>query len=164
MNDRITELEAALAEVTRERDIALRIVEGVMRAPERRCVEDAAEGLPLAIDRLERALLGSLLVEPSLLPACERLRGSDFKDATIGGAFDDLRVFAEEFGAAGFSGVFLFARELERSNRKAPPKGWLLFLSSLQDEAIADEETMPLYVTAIREAAIERRLLKRGVA
>lgn len=164
MSDRTAELEAALAEMMRERDIALRIVEGVMRAPERRRVADAAEGIPFAVERLERALLGSLMVEPSLLTACDRLSGPDFKDPVIGGAFSELRVFAEGFGAAGSSGVFLLARELEQSNRKTPPKGWLLFLSSLQDEAIADEETIPLYVTAIREAAIERRLLKRGVA
>ena len=164
MSDRIAELEAALAEMTRERDIALRVVEGVMRAPERRRLADVAAGVPMAIDRVERALLGSLLIDSALLPFCERLSGADFKDPVNGGVFDELQAFAKEFGAAGLSGVFLFSRELERSNRKAPPRGWLLFLSALQDEAIADEETMPLYVTAIREAAIERRLLRRGVA
>lgn len=140
--------ETLLADVARERDVALRIVERVLRAPEHRRLRDLHEGVPLAIDAIERGLIGTLLAEPALLPLTGLLQGREFLDRTRGAIF-------EAVGLHGGSPI-LTARYLE-GTRGTVPKGWLVTLCAFMDEPFCDEETLPLYVKAIREAALERR-------
>lgn len=107
-----------------------------------------------AIDKAERALLGTCIDVPHLLDSAALLSGSDFKSPLRGQLFQVLREFPKRrFDAC------LVAVEMERRGIK-PPKNhgwWISVIGELLDHSVPDEDMVFDYVRIIKEAAALRR-------
>lgn len=148
-----------LDEITRQRDQAIRILGLALSTPARRRLEELEAGKPKAIEAIERGLVGALFVDASLLPACEKLKPSDFALPDCARIFGAVTARAK---ATGRVELVLVANDLgdpDLSPATAP--SWLVACSRLLDESLADEDSVGLYVAAIRDAAIQRRVERR---
>lgn len=116
---------------------------------------------PSASALAERALLGSLLIDPFLWPLQAQLRPSDFGSHHRAAVLLAMR--AVNASRRPVDDLILVLAELERSG-VAPPagKGWAESLASLLDgDYLAEESRVQEYVRVIREAAAERRAARR---
>lgn len=108
------------------------------------------------LDRVERALLGSIIVDRSLRLLCDGLEPRHFSSALRG------QVFAVAMEVRRLDAILLHA-ELDRRGVKAPAgyPGWGTVLSELLDDACVDDDAVRDYVRTIREA-YARRLVFGG--
>ena len=119
----------------------------------------SSSGLPWRFEAIERGLVGALFVDASLLPACEKLKPSDFALPDCARIFGAIVARAK---ATGRVELVLVANDLGDPDMKpATAPSWLVACSRLLDESLADEDSVSLYVAAIRDAAIQRRVERR---
>ncbi len=109
------------------------------------------------VARVERALLGSLLVAPYLSERCQALKPADFSDPTRG------RVFIELLELGEFADANTLVLALEHKNvRPSGNKGWGVEVGKLLEDYCITDESVSHYAQKIKEAAIERRLAARS--
>lgn len=108
------------------------------------------------IDKVERALLGALIICPSLLEKCASLKPSDFSDKYR------ARVYEEIVALGEFADAPMVAIRLEEK-RVAPPHGhgWVSVVCAYMDDCLVDDDAVSAYAQKIKEHAIARRLEAR---
>lgn len=118
-------------------------------------VSDYDKGL-CGIDRVERCLLGTLLVEPSYRLMCDKLSHSDFSSPVNSFLF---KMFMEMRRLD----VVLAVLEVEKRGRSVPLNNipWASYIASLLDCSLDSDEAMGEYILTVREAAVARKLEKR---
>lgn len=104
---------------------------------------------PPAIDRVERALLGALIVEPRLRILVD-LPPEAFRSPSRGQVWDVLRTMRHP-------DLPLLCLELERRGIPAPGSGWGTALAELMESPLPFDEDVEEYVRAIKEAAVQRK-------
>lgn len=105
------------------------------------------------VDIVERVLLGTLIVDPSLRALVSALRPGDFRAPARGEVF---RAITE----MEYLDAPLLMLEMER--RKVPPpsgtSGWGGAIGRLLDDTCPVDEAIPVYVRQILTASATRRL------
>lgn len=109
-----------------------------------------------AIDKVERALLGVLLICPSLAERCSSLKSSDFSNQYRGRVYDEILELGE------FADAPMVALQLEEKKVKPPHgSGWATAVCSYLDDCLVDEDAVSFYASKIKEASIARCLEAR---
>lgn len=132
-----------------------------MDAPAAKQLNQHDDGDELVGDRIERCLIAALFACPLYLDLCAKLQPADFRNPDRAAVYTTIRAMADQHDGA--IDPVLVIRELERSRRR-PPDGcshWSHAVNALLTATEIYDETFPLYVDAIREDAVERRIAAR---
>jgi hypothetical protein len=110
------------------------------------------------IDAVERMVIGSCIVDPSLLDRCASLRAEDFSVPLRGYVLGVLRDMPRQL-------VDSWPVTVELDKGRTPPPaglyGWAPVVSRFLDEIALDEVHFDFYVRAIASGAAARRMRER---
>ena len=109
-----------------------------------------------AIDKVESALLGALLICPSLRGKCGSLKPADFVDPHRAAVYEEILALGD------FADGPLVALQLEEKKVRPPHgKSWIQAVFGYMDDCVVDDAAVCVYAQKIKEHHIARRIEQR---